>query len=173
MFNIGGSEMVMLAILALLVFGPEGLPGIIKNVMRTVRAVRAAARDFQSEVSTALEIENERIDKSKRRRRTAPLNSSSLSGEVPNSIDEALPQLPEGEDLAQLFEKGEDVSPEENAETEDASREVEEAEALETLEAPEKEEPETESPESSSQLPEDDDDGPGLPMVRKKVEETA
>ena len=68
MFNIGGSEMVVLAVLALLVFGPEGLPGIIKNVMRTVNAVKIAARDFQTEVKTALDTENERQDLAKRRR---------------------------------------------------------------------------------------------------------
>ena len=69
MFNIGGSEMIVLGILALLVFGPEGLPGIIKNVMRTVNAVKAAARDFQTEVSTVLNEEHERQDLAKRQRK--------------------------------------------------------------------------------------------------------
>lgn len=152
--------MVVLAILALLIFGPEGLPGIIKNVMRTVKAVRAAASDFQSEVSTALEIENERIDKSKRRRRTAPLNSSSLSGEVPSNIDEALPQLQE---------KSQDSAPDESAEP---ALELEEPEIHAPLE---EESLETERSQDLEKLEtdDDDDDGPGLPMVRKKVEETA
>lgn len=167
--------MVVLAILALLVFGPEGLPGIIKNVMRTVRAVRTAARDFQSEVSTALELENDRIDKSKRRRRTVPLNSASLSGEVPDTIgDDAFPQLPEGEDAAQAPENPKDLTPLEPAlEVEKAEllvTDVAEAEPRTDLET---EVPEAEISESSSEKPEDDDDGPGLPMVRKKVEKTA
>lgn len=58
MFNVGGGEMIVLGVLALLVFGPEGLPGIIKNVMQTVNAVKRAARDLQNEVTSTLEAEN-------------------------------------------------------------------------------------------------------------------
>ncbi len=63
MFNIGGSEMVFLAILALLVFGPQGLPDVAKTVARTIKAFRAAANDLQSEVKTALDLENTGVQK--------------------------------------------------------------------------------------------------------------
>jgi sec-independent protein translocase protein TatB len=80
MFNIGGGEMVMLAILALLVFGPEGLPEIMKTVARTVKAFRQAANDFQSEVNTALTLENQKQEvQQRRRKRAAPMEQKLLS----------------------------------------------------------------------------------------------
>lgn len=69
MFNIGGGEMVVLAILALLVFGPEGLPDILRTVARTVKAFKTAASDFQSEVNTALTVEQQKREVEQRRRK--------------------------------------------------------------------------------------------------------
>lgn len=59
MFNIGGPELIVLAVLALLVFGPESLPDIAKTVSRTLRAFRQASMDIQTEVREALEIETQ------------------------------------------------------------------------------------------------------------------
>ncbi|MFA5508419.1 MAG: twin-arginine translocase TatA/TatE family subunit [Vulcanimicrobiota bacterium] len=141
MFNIGGSEMVVLGILALLVFGPEGLPGIIKNVMRTINAVKAAARDFQTEVSSALEVENERQDLAKRRRKPNPYRDKE------NVIDPGpapeVPPLPE-----ELVKPEEEQTPE--ADSVDAAESVAPVEAETEAKAVTEEEP--------------DDDGPRVPM---------
>jgi Tat protein translocase TatB subunit len=69
MFNVGGGEMIFLAILALLVFGPEGLPGVVKTVTRTVRAFKQAANEFQQEVNSALTLEHEKRQVVEARRR--------------------------------------------------------------------------------------------------------
>lgn len=72
MFNIGSGEMIALAILALLVFGPEGLPEMAKKVARTLKALRQAATDFQYEVNQALEVESQRQQAQRRRRKVEP-----------------------------------------------------------------------------------------------------
>jgi sec-independent protein translocase protein TatB len=83
MFNVGGGEMVLLAVLALLVFGPEGLPEIMKTVARTVRAFKAAANDFQTEVKTALEVENQKQQVAQRRRKRAVPMEQKLAAQTP------------------------------------------------------------------------------------------
>lgn len=42
--NLGGMEIAALAVLALLVFGPERLPEIARNIGKTISAVRREAR---------------------------------------------------------------------------------------------------------------------------------
>ena len=155
MFNIGGSEMIVLAVLALLVFGPEGLPGIIKNVMRTVNAVKIAARDFQTEVKTALDVENERQDLARRQR--TPLQEPQRDTAALAAA--AVPPMP-----------GEEESTSEQDGEENAAVQVEEVAGLE----PSEDEPEeaAESAPEEETVPEeqveeeDDDDGPRVPMGR-------
>ncbi len=48
MFDIGWSEMVFVAIIAILVIGPKDLPKTIATVGKYIRKVRGFARDFQS-----------------------------------------------------------------------------------------------------------------------------
>lgn len=140
MLNIGGGEMIFLAILALLVFGPEGLPDIIKTVTRTVRALRQAASDFQTEVNTALTLETQKreVAHRRRRRRIEPATPSEAEGEGPPPplpVEEAA-EAP-AEDLAPTSPPTEPVSPPEGSEE-----------------------------SAAGEAPPEDDDGPGLPMTR-------
>ncbi|MBE7637680.1 twin-arginine translocase subunit TatB [Sneathiella sp. P13V-1] len=48
MFDIGWSEMVFVAIIAVLVIGPKDLPRAIATVGKYVRKLRGMAREFQS-----------------------------------------------------------------------------------------------------------------------------
>jgi sec-independent protein translocase protein TatB len=48
MFDIGVGEMMILAVIALLVFGPERLPGAANDAARMVRQARAALRGTTS-----------------------------------------------------------------------------------------------------------------------------
>lgn len=181
MFNIGGSEMILLAVLALLVFGPEGLPDIMKTVARTIKAFKTAANDFQSEVNTALILENQKNQVEQRRRKRV---------------------LPQGETVAEdgavLPESGDDPT-----DDSDSKAEVEDREPAPQVLADEKPAitPETDTPEmetaestngvsaitaESTPAPallsgdaaydgqsEDDEDGPGRPMCRSARAEEA
>lgn len=80
--------MIALAILALLVFGPEGMPGVIKKVVRTVRALRTAAADFQTEIKNALEEESNRLEEEKRR---AKLPETAVEDTVLAQAGESVP----------------------------------------------------------------------------------
>ena len=166
--------MIVLAVLALLVFGPEGLPGIIKNVMRTVNAVKIAARDFQTEVSTALEAENERQDLAKRRRsyvdKPEPEPAALPAAEVAPMPEEETDK-PDGE-IASVEEpdgvKAEQKNPaaldtEETVAVVDTETAVEVQADAEPAEAEMRTEAE---PVATETLEEDDDDGPRVPMGR-------
>lgn len=157
--------MIVLAVLALLVFGPEGLPGIIKTVMRTVNAVKIAARDFQTEVKTALDAENERQDLAKRQRtpiQEPQRNSAALAAaavppmpeaEGSETTEESLPEADRKEVATEPPSEGEPEVSETAAEDETAPEELVEEE--------------------------EDDDGPRIPMggtarkrAAKEVSET-
>lgn len=54
MFEIGFSEMVLVFVIALLVLGPEKLPGVVRQVARFIKKARAMAdavtRELQQEL---------------------------------------------------------------------------------------------------------------------------
>jgi sec-independent protein translocase protein TatB len=52
-FGVSGFEFVILAVLALLVFGPERLPSIAADAGRMIRQLRKMAQDAREEVSGA------------------------------------------------------------------------------------------------------------------------
>lgn len=156
MFNIGGGEMIMLAILALLVFGPESLPDIAKTVVRTMRAFRQASMDLQNEVREALEIENTQ-------RKAVALAAS--QGEKVASAPADITDVPEPAEAPAKADAPESQPTLEAAEkpsavTEGAIAEEPSDETEVEVEAPTVADPEVEVEVT------DDDDGPGLPMSR-------
>lgn len=180
MFNIGGGEMVLLAVIALVVFGPESLPGLIKTVTRTVRALRTAAGDFQLEVKNALEEENVRQDLAKRQRSnhsngaaakvvspTATLPVSTSSDMDTEATTEAqVDPVPTLESDSDVAKSGTDIAKsdtdqEPNLASSESKPDLREAAPPENPTGPEPEEFD------------DDDDGPGLPMPPRQVGETA
>ncbi|SES25806.1 sec-independent protein translocase protein TatB [Streptomyces sp. yr375] len=55
MFNdIGPLELVTLAVLAVLVFGPDKLPKVIQDVMRTVRKIREFSESAKADIRSEL-----------------------------------------------------------------------------------------------------------------------
>ncbi len=48
MFDIGWSEMAVIALIALIVIGPKDLPGTMKTVAHWMRKARSLTREFQS-----------------------------------------------------------------------------------------------------------------------------
>jgi TatA/E family protein of Tat protein translocase len=58
MMNIGAGEILLLAVLALLIFGPKRLPEIGKQVAKGLREFRRATNDLKSELKSGLDEES-------------------------------------------------------------------------------------------------------------------
>jgi sec-independent protein translocase protein TatA len=54
MFNVGPGEMLLLAVLALLIFGPKRLPEIGRQAARALKEFRKAASDITGELKSGL-----------------------------------------------------------------------------------------------------------------------
>lgn len=55
--SIGGSEFLLIAVLALLLFGPRKLPQIGRSIGRALAEFRGATREFKSSLEREVEIE--------------------------------------------------------------------------------------------------------------------
>jgi sec-independent protein translocase protein TatB len=54
MFDIGWTEILVIAILAIIVIGPKDLPKVLRTLGRWVRKARAVAREFQDSLDEVL-----------------------------------------------------------------------------------------------------------------------
>ena len=54
MFDIGWTEMMVVAIVAILFVGPKELPGMLRTIGRSIKKIRAMAGDFQEQFNDAL-----------------------------------------------------------------------------------------------------------------------
>ena len=64
MFGLGGSEVIVIFVLALLVFGPRKLPEIGRTIGRTLAEFRKATQDFK--VSLEREVDLEEVKNTRR-----------------------------------------------------------------------------------------------------------
>ena len=55
MFNLQGSEIIVILLIALVVLGPERLPDAIRRFMQTYNELKKMGTGFQSEIKTAFE----------------------------------------------------------------------------------------------------------------------
>lgn len=54
MFDIGMTELMVIAVVAIIVVGPKDLPGMLRNAAKYVGQMRSMARDFQNQMDAAL-----------------------------------------------------------------------------------------------------------------------
>ena len=66
MFNVGGGEILLILLLALLILGPEKLPDSARKVGRFMNDVRRMTSGFQEEVRSAMDITGMNDDPGKR-----------------------------------------------------------------------------------------------------------
>ncbi len=57
MFDVGFWELVIISIVALLVMGPDKLPGLVKDVSRWARTIRRFVSQTRSEIERELTLE--------------------------------------------------------------------------------------------------------------------
>jgi sec-independent protein translocase protein TatB len=60
--NLGWSELVVLAVLGLLIFGPDRLPKVARDAVRTIRQLRALARGAAADLKAELGPEMADLD---------------------------------------------------------------------------------------------------------------
>ena len=84
MFDIGFWEILLIGVLALVVLGPERLPGAMRSTLKTIRSVRNVASGFKEEVEHQLRVHelHENLKKAEQQW------LKDLSPELKNSVDE-------------------------------------------------------------------------------------
>lgn len=59
MFNVGGGELLVILLIALMVLGPDRLPGFAKKAGKVMADVRRISQGFQSEIRSAMELDDD------------------------------------------------------------------------------------------------------------------
>jgi sec-independent protein translocase protein TatB len=84
MFDIGFLELLVIAVVGLLVLGPERLPGAIRATMKSVRSLKSMASGFRQEIEQQFKIHelHENLKKAEQQ------GLKNLSPELQQSVDE-------------------------------------------------------------------------------------
>jgi len=84
MFDIGFFELVLIGVVALVVLGPEKLPGAIRSTLKTVRSIKGMANGFRQEVEQQFKIHemHENLKKAEQQ------NMQNLSPKLQENVDE-------------------------------------------------------------------------------------
>lgn len=92
LFNISEGEFLLTALVALLLFGSKGLPGLLRSLGRGVQQVRQASESVRREIQKSLlEAELEL-----QRRRFELEQTTRLDKEVPTTQEKSEPRQAEG-----------------------------------------------------------------------------
>jgi sec-independent protein translocase protein TatB len=82
MFNVGGGELIVILMIALIVLGPKRLPDAARTIGKTLGDLRRLSTSFQSEVKSALSAADD-LDQVASRRN--PLGTDEPSTPAPHS----------------------------------------------------------------------------------------
>jgi sec-independent protein translocase protein TatB len=88
MFNIGGGELLVIVLIALIVLGPQRLPDAMRTVGRVVGEVRRISTGFQQELRDAFEDSDVADEASAPRRREAVPLAAAVAEATPDIDDE-------------------------------------------------------------------------------------
>ena len=59
MFNVGGGEVIVILLIALIVLGPDKLPGAARQVGKYLNEFRRISSGFQDEIRSAMDVVNQ------------------------------------------------------------------------------------------------------------------
>ncbi len=87
MFDVGFSEMLLVGLIALLVFGPERLPRVAKEAALWIRKARSMATSVKQEIDRELQLQDlkESMDKQKREMERMLLSDNSVKNSPPDT----------------------------------------------------------------------------------------
>lgn len=88
MFDIGGPELILVAIIAIIVIGPKELPAAIRTVTAVIRKARGLASDFRSGLDEMVR-ESELNDVKEDIEKSLDLDEfeNSISGDIKEALD--------------------------------------------------------------------------------------
>ena len=114
MFDIGYTELLVIAVVALVVIGPKDLPKVMRTVGQWVGRARGMARHFRSGIDTMMrEAELEEMEKTWREENARILSEHPFAAPLADPAALAAPaELPAPVEPAPESEEGRPASPE-------------------------------------------------------------
>jgi len=109
-FDLGWSELAVIALVALIIVGPRELPEVLRTVGKWVRKARSMAREFQSSVDDM--VREAELDEARKTMESA--RHLDIGKEIENSIDptgSVKEEVAELDAAARRAAKGEDEVP--------------------------------------------------------------
>jgi sec-independent protein translocase protein TatB len=100
MFNIGGGELLVIVLIALIVLGPQRLPDAMRTVGRVVGEVRRISTGFQQELRDAFEDSDIADEASAPRRREAVPLAAAVAEATPDIDDDDTDDAGDTDELA-------------------------------------------------------------------------
>jgi sec-independent protein translocase protein TatB len=108
-FNLSGSEVIVILILALVILGPDKLPDAMRRAGRTWAELRKLSSGFQEEVRKGFEEPTKEVRKTADTvRKAAAFPSKKLRY---NPLKDAPPAMPDGESVAEPAAPPEPANP--------------------------------------------------------------
>jgi Tat protein translocase TatB subunit len=91
MFNIGGGELIVIMLIALIVLGPQRLPDAARQIGKTMGDLRRLSTGFQNEMKSALDTADDPTRVAARRNPLAAPSEAPAADEVP--VQDAIAQV--------------------------------------------------------------------------------
>jgi len=89
MFNVGGGEVIVILLIALIVLGPDKLPGAARQVGKYLNEFRRISSGFQDEIRSAMDVTNQTVT-------DAPPAASSTEPGVTDPVADDTPPAADG-----------------------------------------------------------------------------
>ena len=88
MFNVGGPEVLVILLVALIALGPAQLPEAARKVGRAMNQVRSVSSNFQREITSAFEVEEQKAKEKAKEKPVSAGGPTDVSASAPDD-DEA------------------------------------------------------------------------------------
>jgi sec-independent protein translocase protein TatB len=104
MFDVGFSELLLIALVALIVFGPERLPKLVKETSYWIRKVRSSMHSAKSEIDRELQLMELRATMEERKKKflaeaeALGMNENSILNPAPPTVSSEPPKVEEKRD---------------------------------------------------------------------------
>jgi sec-independent protein translocase protein TatB len=116
MFNVGGGELLVIVLIALIVLGPQRLPDAMRTVGRVVGEVRRISTGFQQELRDAFEDSDIADEASAPRRREAVPLATAVAEATPDIDDDDTDDVGDTDELAAPAPAAFETEPDDDAE---------------------------------------------------------